>query len=524
MGKEIILKTWLTISIFLAALPAGATAAGRIIYVDADATGANDGSSWSDGYNYLQDALTNANDSEKPLEIWVAQGVYKPDQGADITVGEREATFQLLDGVSLKGGFAGLTEPDPNVRDIRLYETLLTGDFADDDVTWNELLDIRALHKPQLTEPNREDNTYNVVTGTGTDETAVLDGFTIAGGCAYYPESSGGGIYIDAGSPTIINCIFTRNSAYESGGGMHCENESNPTLTNCIFSRNWALYCGGMYNSNSDPSLTNCTFTENFAAVPPGVIIERGYLSSGGMHNSRSSPTLTNCSFRDNLSRGMLNSESHPNLTNCMFTGNTGGFGAGMCNLFDSNPVLTDCTFAANFAKYSFGGGMRNYESNPILTNCIFTGNKAETGGGISGGSPTLINCTFTGNSADEAGGISGGSPTLTNCIVWGNTFPQIVSNASISFSSIQGGFLGEGNINADPLFADPEDGDYHLKSEAGRWDPDSQSWVMDNVTSPCIDGGDPMSPIGLEPFPNGGIINMGAYGGTPQASKSPAN
>jgi hypothetical protein len=63
--------------------------------------------------------------------------------------------------------------------------------------------------------------------------------------------------------------------------------------------------------------------------------------------------------------------------------------------------------------------------------------------------------------------------------------------------------------------------GDYHLKSQAGRWDPNSQTWVKDDVTSPCIDASDPNSPIGYEPFPNGGIINMGAYGGTAEASKS---
>jgi|GEM_PF-5983340 len=64
-------------------------------------------------------------------------------------------------------------------------------------------------------------------------------------------------------------------------------------------------------------------------------------------------------------------------------------------------------------------------------------------------------------------------------------------------------------------------DGDYHLKSQAGRWDPAMQSWVIDDVTSPCIDAGDPMTPIGHEPFPNGGRINMGVYGGTIEASKS---
>jgi hypothetical protein len=107
-----------------------------------------------------------------------------------------------------------------------------------------------------------------------------------------------------------------------------------------------------------------------------------------------------------------------------------------------------------------------------------------------------------------------------------------------ITYSNIGGGWPGEGNIDADPCFADPGywdsngtpddanddlwvNGDYHLKSEAGRWDPLSASWVNDDVTSPCIDAGNPTIPIGPEPFPNGAIINMGAYGGTTEASKS---
>ena len=76
-------------------------------------------------------------------------------------------------------------------------------------------------------------------------------------------------------------------------------------------------------------------------------------------------------------------------------------------------------------------------------------------------------------------------------------------------------------NIDADPCFANVENGDYHLKSQGGRYDPDSQSWIYDDVTSPCIDAGNPLDPIGPEPFPNGGIVNMGAYGGTEEASKS---
>jgi hypothetical protein len=86
----------------------------------------------------------------------------------------------------------------------------------------------------------------------------------------------------------------------------------------------------------------------------------------------------------------------------------------------------------------------------------------------------------------------------------------------------------GPGNIDADPCFATLGNwqlkGDYHLKSKAGRWVPSRQSWTQDDVTSPCIDAGNPGCPTGSEPLPNGNRINMGAYGGTDEASKSPAN
>jgi hypothetical protein len=83
-----------------------------VLYVDDDAPGANDGSSWENAYNFLQDALTAADTLPRPVEIRVAQGTYKPDQGAGITPGDREATFQLVNGVTIKGGYAGFGEPE----------------------------------------------------------------------------------------------------------------------------------------------------------------------------------------------------------------------------------------------------------------------------------------------------------------------------------------------------------------------------------------------------------------------------
>jgi hypothetical protein len=107
-----------------------------------------------------------------------------------------------------------------------------------------------------------------------------------------------------------------------------------------------------------------------------------------------------------------------------------------------------------------------------------------------------------------------------------------------VTYSNVQDGFAGIGNIAVDPCFVDPgcwdangtpddpaDDvwvaGDYHLKSQAGHWDADSADWVLDNVTSACIDAGDPNASISVEPFPNGGYVNLGIYGGTAEASRT---
>jgi parallel beta-helix repeat protein/predicted outer membrane repeat protein len=203
--------------------------------------------------------------------------------------------------------------------------------------------------------------------------------------------------------------------------------------------------------------------------------------------------------------RGIYCSGSSPTITNCMVIGNgITDVGGGMYIENDSNPTLVNCTFSSNSSSM-VGGGIQNVNSNPIL-----------------------INCTFTGNSAAYFGGgiyCAGGNPILTNCILWDNTPDEIYiydGTPVITYSNIQGGTTGEGNIDTDPLFANAPNGDYHLKSQAGRWDPVSQNWILDDVTSPCIDSGDPNNPVSAEPLPNGDIINMGAYGGTIEASKSP--
>lgn len=135
-----------------------------VYYVDDDATGANDGSSWADAYWFLQDALAAAQGGD---EIRVAQGTYKPDQRVMILTrgtqvissGDRTETFQLINGVSLKGGYAGFGEPDPDARDIEAYGTILSGDLNGDDMPVANPSDL-------LDEPTRAENSFHVVTGS----------------------------------------------------------------------------------------------------------------------------------------------------------------------------------------------------------------------------------------------------------------------------------------------------------------------------------------------------------------------
>jgi hypothetical protein len=234
-----------------------------------------------------------------------------------------------------------------------------------------------------------------------------------------------------------------------------------------------------MFNYASTPSLTDCTFEGN-ATDNKG----------GGVYNYASSPMLTNCAFLGNsaqLGGGMYNdSNSSPLLTDCAFLGNSTATGGGVFNYTNTAPVFANCTFLDNSAS-SNGGGMYNWYALPVLTNCTFSGNSAGfMGGGMQNwyATPALTNCTFWGNLAGSGGGAMWNthcSPTLTNCILWGDTSPEIYDYGDpslVTYSDVQGGYSGTGNIDADPLFVDPGNGDFHL-----------------GAGSPCIDAGDNLAP-----------------------------
>ena len=302
-----------------------------VLYVDGNATGpVHDGSSWCQAYVHLQDALAAAAISGGTVtEIRVAQGLYAPDRGGDETPGDQQATFQLLNGVTIAGGYAGCVAPDPDDRNVDVYETILSGDLLANDTGSPE-------------DVSRNDNSLHVVTGSGTEPTATLDGFTICRGGGRYGSTSnaGGGMINEAGSPTVANCTFRDNHAF--GGGGMANYDSHPLVTNCTFINNSGGKGGGMANGgNGTPTVIHCRFYDNHGR------------SGGAMYNSNGAATVTNC----------------------LFVGNTASHGAGIENWNGGHATITSCTFSENSAiggpAVACGAASGLDPSSAELTNCI---------------------------------------------------------------------------------------------------------------------------------------------------------
>ena len=368
---------------------------------------------------------------------------------------------------------------------------------------------------------------------SGEDANCVLNGFTLTNGCGSeeqfgsYVWSFGGAIYCTGSGPTVTNCIITGNKAIQGAGifawenssltianctisentrsgGIYCWRNTTATIIDCVISGNdgRGIYCWGSPAAN----IINCTITNNDM---DGIIV------SGG----DGSLIISNCTISENHYTGIrcsVGSTAIATISNCIITGNTGGW---------------------------HGGGIKAFAHDDgvvMITNCTITGNRADYGGGVS--CPT-------------------GETIITNSIVWNNTnydiclwnftplpnghVPGVPSKLTVSYSCPGIIFVEEdpvrgdpililcvGNIDVDPCFADPNNGDYHLKSAGWRWHRQRKVWTWDEVTSPCIDAGNPGSPLGDELMsvpddPNNEWgenlrINMGAYGGTAEASMAP--
>lgn len=465
-----------------------------VLYVDIDATGGNNGTSWADAFVSLTDALSAATSGK---QIWMADGTYVPGVS-------RSSTFTLKGNVTVYGGFAG-TEDSLAQRNPGANLTILSGDVNGDDGADDLTGD--TAHR------NRIDNTYHVVTGV---DNAVLDGVVIAGGYANVqneadPNGLGGGLYAAGVSPGIQNCVFVNNYAY-SGGAAWFDNGSTSGVKRCQFIGNVAEVYGGAVST--------------FRASP---VFER-----------------------------------------CVFSGQTvkDNGGAFYFNDRDSNPMLINCLVCGNEST-SFGGALRIAGAATNIT--------------------TAVNCTF----ADNHAGVNNGavyvrgnvdpSPhefVALNSIFWGNTSgdagDQVVADRSgvldLTYSDVQDGQAGTGNITASPQFIGGVTGSWStdgtfdvasrrttLTSAAASWpvgqfagftvNPDTQGWrqfrIADNTAnqmvvwgdatamgtngaafaiynyepleiSPCVDTGSntgaPTEDINGRKRPQGGGTEMGAF------------
>ncbi|MGE5294990.1 MAG: right-handed parallel beta-helix repeat-containing protein, partial [Solirubrobacterales bacterium] len=307
----------------------------NVSYVDRRATGAHDGTSWTNAFTNLQNALA-AVKGKGDCEIRVAEGVYQPDAGASSSSDPVTATFRLMEDVTIKGGYAGVGSSNPNQRDILDHETILSGDLAGNDSP--------SATRHRLTDDSsRADNCYHVVTAAGVDSTAVLDGFTIQGGYAYgasSPEKTtyGGGLYIDEASPVIRNCLIERNAAAYYGGGVYCRGVCSPVFVDCVIADNWAYWRGGgMYRDwGSTIAMERCLISGN-AAVYDG----------GGIANhTEGELTLSNCVLSGNLTTGVDSGRggaiycflASAYLEYCTFVGNSSTYGAGLACASSGQP------------------------------------------------------------------------------------------------------------------------------------------------------------------------------------------
>ncbi|MCK4701144.1 MAG: right-handed parallel beta-helix repeat-containing protein, partial [Bacteroidales bacterium] len=333
-----------------------------VIYVKHDAGGGNDGTSWTDAYTSLQSALENA---IKDDSIWVAAGTYYPtvDKNGDppLPAYLRTKTFQLVDSVSLYGGFDG-TETNIEERDWKTNETILSGDIGTID--------------------DKSDNSYNVTIGA---DSIVLDGFTITHGNANGPAipnetNMGGGINNNNVSYVrILNCTFKDNDSDQGGGAGNYYCGDSIIFKNCVFLADTADSGGGIGNWDTKAFISQCTFLYN-AATDPSI----GF--GGAIYNwgSGSTSEITNCTFYKNSAyqggsihnRGVgsscTNSILWQNDGDAIINTNAGGCSVSYCDIDqDAYSSGTGCFDADPMLYIISEGDYRIHQSSP----CIDAGN-----------------------------------------------------------------------------------------------------------------------------------------------------
>jgi len=383
-----------------------------VIYVNANADGNNDGTNWSNAYTELTSALSI---SQSGNSIWVAQGTYYPTDDEDNSV-----SFSMVDGVSVYGGFNG-TEDSVDERDYLNNKTILSGDIGVVD--------------------DNSDNSIKVVIAANN----VMDGLTITGGAM---SNSGVGPLIATNDTSSKVYYSEEQDSQESvlKGEGHTDPESVSSGTAEESS------CGnGVIIWQKAPTIKNCTITDNTGGKGAGVYIM-------GVEENGSIPTFINTTISNNIASGR---------------------GGGVSMDYYSQAYFIDCVFDSNECTAGKGGAIYNdYSGNPLIENCLFNNNYAQSGAAIGNDGvscPVILDSTFYSNSADEAGAClyqgTGpfNDPVVVDTVMWGNSCAQDKIDVynynecspDITYSDIQQGYEGTGNISFDPLFTNPEEGDF---------------------------------------------------------------
>jgi len=487
-----------------------------VVYVNKNATGANNGNSWADAYTTIQVGINDAEIANE--EVWVAKGTYT------------EAII-MKTGVKLYGGFNG-TETSRSQRNWITNVTIIDASTA-----------------------RGGSPAYHVVV-MGSITNATIDGFTIKGGkanggtefdkrgagiyCANLNNTNtianniitensasddGGGISCLTASPVIIGNTISGDSAVDSGGGIYCRDTSSPNITNNTISGNSADYGSGIFCNNSSPNTTNNKIIENSATdgggihcwnaspnITDNIVAGNSASAAGGIYcYSSSSPTILHNKIIDNSAYspggGIYCYSSSPIISNNIITGNTVNVDGGGIFCRSSSPNIKNNIISGNSAAYA--GGVYCYSSSaPTIMNNIIAGNLATNYiGGIfcyTSSSPTIVNCTISGNSANAEGG---------GVYCQSNSDPQIKNN---TFSYNNRYDIYEYDTNSDPIvsYNDFYGNLVGIYIDEGTIPYTSVS-EMDAAIAECSND------IGLNPLFVGGTLSGGTWTATPVYSSN---